>query len=113
MKRHSFYKWFRSAAMLSSIPILAMMFATCKKYGVPDDKRIWGRVLDKETNEPIEDVDIQCHGNYHLRTMAAGEFEWLDNECTDLYLTKEGYQSKDTTLCPGTNHKIYLEKLPE
>ena len=113
MKRHSIYRWFRRVAMLSGIPILAMMFTCCKKYGVPDDIRIWGRVLDKETREPIEDVDIQCHGSFHLHTMATGDFELLDNECADMYLTKEGYQSKDTMLCPGINHKIYLEKLSE
>ena len=113
MKKHALYKWLRRVMMFSGIPVLAMMFACCKKYGAPDDMQIWGHVLDKKTYEPIEDVDIQCHGNFHLHTMAAGDFELLDDECTDQYLTKEGYQSKDTTLCPGIDHKIYLEKLTE
>ena len=55
MKKHSFYKWFRRVAMLSGITILAMMFASCKKYGAPDDMN-WSQVLDKETQEVSNDA---------------------------------------------------------
>ena len=55
MKKHSLYKWFRRVAMLSGITILAMMFASCKKYGAPDDMN-WSQVLDKETQEVSNDA---------------------------------------------------------
>jgi hypothetical protein len=55
MKKHTFYRWFRRVAMFSGITILAMMFASCKKYGAPDDMN-WSQVLDKETQEVSNDA---------------------------------------------------------
>ena len=55
MKKHSLYKWFRRVAMLSGITILAMMFASCKKYGPPDDMN-WAQVLEKEIQEVSNDA---------------------------------------------------------
>ena len=55
MKKHSLYKWFRRVALLSGITILAMMFASCKKFGAPDDMN-WSQVLDKETQEVSNDA---------------------------------------------------------
>ena len=55
MKRLSIYKWLRRVAMFSGITILAMMFASCKKYGPPNDMN-WGQVLDKETQEVSNDA---------------------------------------------------------
>lgn len=55
MKKHSLYKWFRRVALLSGITILAMMFASCKKYGPPDDMN-WAQVLEKEIQEVSNDA---------------------------------------------------------
>ena len=55
MKKHSLYKWFRRIAMLTGIAVVSMMFASCKKYGAPDDVN-WGQVLDKETQEVSNDA---------------------------------------------------------
>ena len=55
MKKHSLYKLLRRTAMLSGITIVAMMFASCKKYGAPDDMS-WAQVLDKEIQEVSNDA---------------------------------------------------------
>ena len=55
MKKHSLYKWFRRAAMLSGITLVAMRFASCKMYGAPDDMN-WSKVLDQETQEVNHDA---------------------------------------------------------
>ena len=55
MKKHSLYKWFRRMAMFSGVTILAIMFASCKKYGAPDDMN-WAQVLDQETQEVGNDA---------------------------------------------------------
>ena len=55
MKKHSIYKWLRRMAMFSGITILAMMFASCKKYGAPDDMN-WAQVLEKKTQELSNDA---------------------------------------------------------
>ena len=55
MNKHTLYRWFRRMAMLSGITIVAMMFASCKKYGPPNDMN-WGQVLDKETQEVSNDA---------------------------------------------------------
>ena len=55
MKGMKVYKWLRRVAMLSGIAAVAMMFASCKKYGAPDDMN-WSQVLDKETQEVSNDA---------------------------------------------------------
>ena len=55
VKKHILYRWIRRVAIFSGITIVAMMFASCKKYGAPDDMN-WGQVLDKETQEVSHDA---------------------------------------------------------
>ena len=113
MKNHLIYKWLRRMAMLSGIPILAMMFATCKKYGVPDDMRIWGQVRDNETKNPIAGVKIETENHDQISTNEYGSFNLYSSNCQNLIFSKDGYQSKDTTLCPNTDTRIFLQKQPE
>ena len=111
MKKHSLYKWFRRVAMLSGIPALTMMFACMEKYGAPNDV-IWGAVLDQETDQLIPEVIIQDEDGHPMDTTGEyGQFELTTSECVDLTFSKEGYHSKDTTLCPPTDGTIYLKKI--
>ena len=116
MNKHSLYKWFRRMAMLSGIPALALFFTTCCKYGAPKD-RILGWVHEKGTGESIPEVLIQDeNGDSITTTDQYGCFQLTTHHCVDLTLIKEGYQSKDTILCPVTGAGIVdiaMQKLPE
>ena len=110
MKKHTLYKWFRRVAMLSGIPALTMMFACMKKYGAPNDV-IWGAVFDKETDQPIPEVIVQDENSHPMDTTDEyGQFQLTTRDCVDLTFSKEGYQMKDTTLCPSFENQIFLEK---
>lgn len=113
MKRHSFYKWFRRVAMFSGIPALTMMFACMKKYGAPSDV-IWGAVFDKETDQPIPEVIIQDENSQPMDTTDEyGQFQLITRDCMDLTFSKEGYHSKDTTLCPSLSVTVFMKKATE
>ena len=110
MKRHSIYKWFRRVAMFSGIPALTMMFACMKKYGAPNDV-IWGAVFDKETDQPIPEVIIQDENSQPMDTTDEyGQFQLITRDCMDLTFSKEGYHSKDTTLCPSFGVTVFMKK---
>lgn len=113
MKKHSIYKWFRRVAMLSGIPALTMMFACCCKYGMPNEDMILGQVLDKETENPIADVEVKTEGHGQTSTDEYGCFNLYSTVCDDFSFSKEGYATKDTLLCHDVDNRIFLEKLPE
>ena len=119
MKNHSFYRWIRRVAMFSGIPALTMM-CDCAKlygppadvlYGPPTDYQVFGKVLDKESKQPISDVLVQGeNGDSVASTNENGEFEVWSMECKDLVFSKDGYQSKDTTLCPSEERLVFMQK---
>ena len=113
MKKHAFYRWFRRVVMFSGIPALTMIFACCCKYGMPED--VFGVVVDKETHGAIPEVSIRLEDETTvITTDEYGEFRLGRGNCENLTFSKEGYRSKDTTLCPAVHSRmIYLEKLPE
>ena len=113
MKKHSFYKWFRRVAMLSGIPTVTMIFACCCKYGMPSEDVIWGQVLDKETENPIADVEVKTENHGQTSTDEYGCFDLYSTVCDDFSFRKEGYAMKDTLLCHGQDNTIFLEKLHE
>ena len=114
-KKHTFYRWFRHVAMFSGIPALTMIFACCCKYGMPEDEDVFGVVVDKETHGGVPEVSIRLEDETTvITTNEYGEFRLGSGNCEDLTFSKEGYQSKDTTLCPAVHSMmIYLERLPE
>ena len=122
MKKFTLFRWFRRLAMLSGIPALTMM-CDCEKlygppvevlYGPPSDYQVFGKVLDKESHQPISDVQVQdANGDSLTTTDMIGGFEVWSADCKDLVFSKEGYQSKDTTLCPAEERLVYLQKQAE
>ena len=123
MKTHTLFRWFRRMAMFSGIPALSMM-CDCAKlygppvdvlYGPPTDYQIFGKVLDKESNQPISGVLVQDEdGDSLTSTDDNGSYELLNvQHCKDLTFIKEGYQTKDTTLCPTMDGSIYMKKITE
>ena len=103
-------------AMLSGIPALTMVSACGEQeclYGPPSDV-IWGAVLEKE-HQPISGVLVQDeNGDSLTSTDDNGSYELLNvRNCKELIFSKEGYQSKDTTLCPATDGSIYMKKIDE
>lgn len=122
MKTRILFRWFRRMAMFSGIPALSMM-CDCAKlygppvdvlYGPPTDYQIFGKVLDKESNQPISDVIVQVeNGDTEATTNENGEFELMSTDCKDLVFSKDGYQSKDTTLCPVEERRVFMQKKPE
>ena len=118
MKTHTLFRWFRRVAMLSGIPALTMMFACCCKYGMPDNLMsgyVYDNVYDDSSEPAIQNVSVQLKdGSTVATTDEYGYFYFTSGNCEDLCFSKEGYQSKDTTLCPDNYHHIILmEKLPE
>ena len=122
MKTHTLLRWFSRMAMLSGIPALSVM-CDCAKlygppvevlYGPPSDYRVFGKVLDKESNQPVSDVLVQGeNGDTLAATNENGEFEFGSTICKDLVFSKDGYQSKDTTLCPAEERLVFMQKQPE
>ena len=113
MKKHSLYKWLRRMAMLSGIPALTVMFACMKKYGSPNDV-IWGAVLDQETAQPVPEVIVQDENSHPMDTTdERGQFQLTTWDCVDLTFSKEGYQSKDTTLCPSFGVTVFMKRETE
>ena len=122
MKTHTLFRWFRRMAMFSGIPALSMM-CDCAKlygppvdvlYGPPTDYQIFGKVLDKENNQPVFDVLVRGeNGDSVASTNENGEFEVWSMECKDLVFSKDGYRSKDTTLCPVEERLVFMQKKPE
>ena len=123
MKTRTLFRWFRRMAMFSGIPALSMM-CDCAKlygppvdvlYGPPTDYQIFGKVLDKESNQPISGVLVQDeNGDSLTSTDDNGSYELLNvQNCKDLIFSKDGYQTKDTTLCPATDGSIYMKKITE
>ena len=118
------YKWLSRLAMLSGIPALTMM-CDCAKlygppsdvevlYGPPSDYQVFGKVLDKESQQPVSDVLIQGeNGDSLTTTNLNGEFEVWSPNCKDLVFSKDGYKSKDTTLCPAEERLVLMNKQPE
>ena len=118
------YKWLSRLAILSGIPALTML-CDCSKlygppydvevlYGPPSDYQVFGKVLDKESNQPVSDVLVQGeNGDSVALTNGNGEFEMWSSNCKDLVFSKDGYQSKDTTLCPAEERLVYLQKQAE
>ena len=76
---------------------------------MPEDV-IWGQVLDNETKNPIADVEIEAENHSQTKTNEFGCFDLYSSNCLNLVFGKEGYQSKDTTLCPNSDTRIFLEK---
>ena len=122
MKKHSLYKWIRHIAVFSGIPALTMLYDCAKLYGPPievlygppSDYQVFGKVLDKESNQPISDVLVQGEdGDSVAATNENGEFEIWSIECKDLVFSKDGYQSKDTTLCPAEERLVFMQKQSE
>ena len=116
MKKHILYRWLRRMAIFSGIPALTMMFACDEHeclYGPPSDV-IWGVILEKEYH-PIPGVLVQDeNGDSLTSTDDGGSYELLNvQNCKSLIFSKEGYYSKDTTLCPATDGSIYLKKIAE
>ena len=75
---------------------------------------IWGVVLDQETDQPIPEVIIQDENSHPMDTTGEyGQFELTARDCVDLTFSKEGYHSKDTTLCPPTDGIIYMKRIAE
>ena len=100
-------------AVLSGIPALTMMCDCAKLYGPPSDV-IWGAVLDQETNQPIPEVIIQDENSHPMDTTdELGQFELTTRECVDLTFSKEGYHSKDTTLCPSLGVTVFMKRETE
>ena len=106
------FRWIHRIAIFTGIPALTMM-CDCAKlygpptevlYGPPTDYQVFGKVLDKESNQPVPDVLVQGEN---------GEFEVQSTECKDLVFRKEGYQSKDTTLCPAEERLVFMQKQSE
>ena len=122
MKKHTLFRWFHRIAMLSGIPALTMM-CDCAKlygppvevlYGPPSDYQVFGKVLDKESHQPVSDVHVQgANGDSLTTTNENGEFEIWSTECKDLVFSKDGYQSKDTTLCPAEERLVFMQKQSE
>ena len=122
MKTHTLLRWFSRMAMLSGIPALSVM-CDCAKlygppvevlYGPPSDYQVFGKVLDKESNQPVSDVLVQGeNGNTLTATNENGEFEFGSTTCKELVFSKDGYQSKDTTLCPAEERLVFMKKQPE
>jgi hypothetical protein len=123
MKKNAFYKWIHRMAVLSGIPALTMM-CDCAKlygpppievlYGPPSDFMVFGTVLDKENNQPISDVIVQGeNGDTVASTNEDGTFELGAVNCQDLVFSKDGYQSKDTTLCPAEERLVFMQKQSE
>ena len=122
MKKHILFRCFRRMAMFSGIPALTMM-CDCAKlygppvevlYGPPADYQVFGKVLDKESNQPVSDVLVQGeNGDSVASTNENGEFELWSTECKDLVFSKDGYQSKDTTLCPAEERLVFMQKQSE
>ena len=117
MRKHSLYNWFHRVAMFLGIPSLTTFFACCEHeclYGPPSDV-IWGVVLEKDY-QPISRVLVQDeNGDSLTSTDDNGSYELLNvQNCKDLIFSKDGYQTKDTTLCTtGYPRMIYLEKQSE
>ena len=113
------YRWIHRIAMFTGIPALTMM-CDCAKlygppvevlYGPPADYQVFGKVLDKESNQPVSDVLVQGeNGDSVTSTNENGEFEVWSAECKDLVFSKDGYQSKDTTLCPSEERLVFMQK---
>ena len=116
------YRWIHRLAMFTGIPALSMM-CDCAKvygppvevlYGPPTDYQVFGKVLDKESKQPITDVLVQDeNGDSVASTNENGEFEVWSMECEDLVFSKDGYQSKDTTLCPAEERLVFMQKQSE
>lgn len=116
------FRWIHRIAMFTGIPALTMM-CDCAKlygpptevlYGPPNDYQVFGKVLDKESNQPVSDVLVQGeNGDSVASTNENGEFEVQSTECKDLVFRKEGYQSKDTTLCPAEERLVFMQKQSE
>ncbi len=122
MKTHSIYRWFHRMALLSGIPALTMM-CDCAKlygppievlYGPPSDHQVFGKVLDKESHQPVSDVLVRGkNGDSLATTNRIGKFEVWSADCKELVFSKEGYQSKDTTLCPAEERLVFMQKQSE
>ena len=123
MKKNAFNKWIHRMAMLSGIPALMTMMCDCAKlygppvevlYGPPSDYQVFGKVLDKESHQPVTDVRVQgANGDSLTLTNENGEFEVWSNDCKELVFSKDGYQSKDTTLCPAEERLVTMQKQSE
>ena len=113
MKKMKIYKWIRHMVMFSGIPALTMLFACSCKYGMPEEDVIWGQVLDRETNNPISEVEVKTENHGQTSTDEYGCFELYSTNCDDISFRKEGYATKDTLLCHNQDNTIFLEKLPE
>ncbi len=116
MKKHSIYRWLRRMAMFSGIPSLMMMFSCGEHeclYGPPSDV-ISGVVLEREY-QPIPRVLVQDeNGDSLTSTDDNGFYELLNVEnCKELTFSKDGYQSKDTTLCPACDGSVYMKRIAE
>lgn len=121
MKTHRLFKWLSRMAMLSGIPALTMVFG-CEHeklygppvdvvYGPPSDYQVFGKVLDKESHQPVSDVLVQGeNGDLLTTTNGNGEFEMWSTDCKDLVFSKDDYQSKDTTLCPAEERLVFMQK---
>ena len=94
------FRWIHRIAMFSGIPAITMM-CDCAKlygpptevlYGPPSDYQVFGKVLDKESNQPVSDVLVQGeNGDSVASTNENGEFEVWSTECKDLAFRKKGY----------------------
>ncbi len=110
MKKHSIYKWFRRMAMLSGIPALTMMFSCACKYGMPSEDMIWDQVLDKDTENPIADVEVRTDNLGQTSADEFGCFNMYSANCDDFSFSKEGYATKNTLLCYDVDNIIFMEK---
>ena len=113
MKRHYVYKWFRNTVLLG-IPVI---FATSCKYGMPENEvRISGTVIDKETQQPISNVQISG-GSYAADFFYSDSLGKFDGRLHDIansvnvYFVKEHYKTLDTLLHGNTIMGVFeMEK---
>lgn len=98
-------------AMMSGIP---MMFGCAKLYGPPPPD-VCGKVLDSVSGQGIPEVLVQGpNGDSLTMTDENGRFHLMTDTCKDLTFSKDGYQSKDTTMYPDLMEiEIKLEKQSE
>ena len=112
MKQHGVYKWFRNV-MLLGFPVI---FTTCCKYGMPENEvRISGIVIDKETQQPISNVQISG-GSYaadFFYSDSLGKFDgrlYGFSNSVNVYFVKEHYKTLDTLLHGNTITGVFEMK---
>lgn len=100
------YKWFRRVLIASSFTTLMFIMQAC--YGVPEpydyeEITISGIVVDKDTQEPLKGVQVNCSCDNNAYSNENGEFSFscyseYDDTDYSLSFELEGYQTVDTVI---------------